>query len=155
MLTMSRNISDPFPSFGVRDNRPQGNSDDDILTTLASLVSPHAVLAVLCLVFSQVPEIDQGIQTRITFQVHAAATATVTTIGTTVLDVLFPAERGRTVAPVAGDNCDIGFINEFHAAILSLISCVRENPGFSKAQKKPRLSGVFVQNQFSFRKFPH
>jgi hypothetical protein len=137
MLAVVRDVSNPFPGLGIRNNRTKRHADDNILAAFAGFVPPHATLAVLRLVFPQVPEIDQRVQSRITLEIDAAAPAAIPTVRTTVLDVLFPAKRCRTVAALAGMDFDIGFVNEFHAAILSLIPAGEVNPDSAHHKKTP------------------
>ena len=128
LLTMRRDITQAFTALCIGDDGTQRNPDHDVLTTFSGFVPARAVLAVLRLVFSEVPEINQGVQTRVAFQENTAAAATVTTVRPSELDVLFPPERGRSIAAVAGVDIDLGFVYEFHAGILYP---VQKNPAWA------------------------
>jgi hypothetical protein len=69
-------------------------------------------------VFTLEPVIDQGIERTVSFQVHRAAVATVTTIGSAFGHVFFTTETQATMAALARLYNDGGFVYELHQSTL-------------------------------------
>jgi hypothetical protein len=80
---------------------------------------PCATLTIGGFEFTQVPEIDQGVQAGITLQEHTASTAAITTIRSTKWNEFLTAKRRRAVSAFTGNDFYCGFIYEFHGNSLS------------------------------------
>ena len=132
LLAVIGHVADALTGFRIGDDGAQRHPDHYIFAAPTSLVPARAMLAILRLVFPHVAEINEGVQTGITFEQHTTATSTVTPVRPTERNILFPAERCGTIPAVPGDYDNIGFINEFHKLILT-----------RTLTKKPRLGGVF------------
>ena len=119
LLAVIGYIPCPLPGFRMGDDGSQRYPDHHIFTTSAGLVPARAMLAILRLVFPHVAEINEGVQTGITFEQHTAATSTVTPVRPTERNIFFPAERCGTVPAVPGNHNYVGFIYKFHRFILT------------------------------------
>src|SRR5210317_14844 len=102
LLSVFGDIPHVLTRFSFGHYRSQGYPDNDVFTTLAGHVPAGAALPVLGLVFAQVTEIHQRIQTGIAFQVHAAPAPAIAAIRAAILDIFLTPERGRTAAAIAG-----------------------------------------------------
>src|SRR5205085_2687853 len=75
--------------------------------------------AVARLVPPRIAVVDQRIEISIAHGIDAAAAAAVAAVGAAEGDELLATEAHAAVAPVAGDNVDGGFVDEFHDSLRS------------------------------------
>ena len=130
LLAVIGHVANALTGFRIGDDGAQRHPDHYIFAAFTSLVPARAMLTILRFVFPHVAEINQGVQTGITFEQHTAATSPVTPVRPTERNIFFPAERGGTVPAVPGDHDNIGFIYKFHWFILTRAAvgaCLRAN----------------------------
>src|SRR3569623_1096881 len=98
----------------VAHHRADRYRDDEIVAALAGAVAAHAVLAALCLEFTGVAKIDQGIEIDVGDQKHTAAVAAVAAVRPAERDEFFAAKPRAAITAVAGLDFDGDFVDEFH-----------------------------------------
>ena len=80
-------------------------------------VLAHAAAAVLGGEVLLVAIVDQGVETVDRLHNHVAAVAAIAAVRAAIFDEFLAPERHAAVAAVAGADIDLGFVEEFHAAI--------------------------------------
>src|SRR5690606_602847 len=106
---------DGLVSLDIDHHGADRDGDGEILAGLAIHLPAHAVLPALGAEHPLVAEVDQGVEVLVGNDPDAAAIAAVAAIGATQRDELLAPETDATVAAVACDDLDFGFVDELHA----------------------------------------
>lgn len=107
-------ISDAVTGDGIANDRANRHVHDDVVAAFAVAIGAPPAFAVLGEEFAGVAVVDEGVDVAVGNDIDAAAATTVAAIRTAHGDVFFPAEGGNAVAALAGDDQDLGFVDEFH-----------------------------------------
>ena len=99
---------------GIANDRANRHVHDDVVAAFAVAIGASPAFAVLGEEFAGVAVVDEGVDVAVGNDIDAAAATTVAAIRTAHGDVFFPAEGGNAVAALAGDDQDLGFVDEFH-----------------------------------------
>jgi len=108
-------VGDQFLGLEVADHRADRKAQRDVLAALAVAVSAAAVLAALGAEAAGVAVVDQGVEVAVGHRIDAAAASAVAAAGAALGNELLAAEGGGTVAAVAGEDFDAGFVKKLHA----------------------------------------
>ena len=103
-------IRDHFAACGFPDDGPLGHLDDHVLALFAGASALLAGFTVLSLVFADVAEIRQGVETLVHFENDASAVAAVAAVRTARRDIFFSAKRYVSVAAFSAAHDDLRFI---------------------------------------------
>jgi len=114
-LPVRGQITNDFIGIDVVHHRPDRHLDEDILSALAVFLLAHAVLAALGAELALVAEINQGIEVFICGEPHAAAITAIAAIGAAERDELLAPKPHATIAAIACNDRDFGFIDQFHS----------------------------------------
>ena len=116
LLTIISDITDVLSRLGIIDHCTTGYVDIHILTVGTVTLVLAAVAAMLCEDMTLVLQMEERPVVMIATQDHAAAFATVTTIGTTVGVILHMAQVHTTLAALARAAIYLHIVNEirFH-----------------------------------------
>src|SRR3569623_111891 len=101
-LAGGNQVADDFAGVAVAHHRADRYRDDEIVAALTDTVATHAVLAALCLEFTGVAKIDQGIEIDVGDQKHTAAVAAVAAVRPAERDEFFAAQTRAAITAVAG-----------------------------------------------------
>ncbi|MNZ94168.1 hypothetical protein D3C78_1132690 [compost metagenome] len=119
LLAWLDQVADDFLGGRVDHRGADRHAQDQVVALLAGAVGAAAVGAALGLEMTGVTVVDQGVEVVVGNHVHGAAVATVTAVGTTVLDEFFAAEAHATVTAITGFDPDRYFVNKLHKNRLS------------------------------------
>ena len=125
-----------FAGVGIRDDRPHGHAQDDVISRGTELIGTPAGLTVAGLETAGVAVVDQRVQVQITHGMDAAATPAIATVG--------PAERNEFLAPEAHAACsamtcgdvDERFVNKLHD-FRTFKDKPRPRPGLTASKRRP------------------
>ena len=76
------------------------------------------MLAAFGKMFARVAVVDQGVDVAIGDGKYCAASAAITTIGSTFRNEFFTAKAMRAISAFAGNDFNGGFVDEFHKAMV-------------------------------------
>jgi hypothetical protein len=107
-------VGDRLAGFEVADDRADRHAQFHVLAAAAVAVRAHAVLAALGAEDARVAEIDERVEVAVGDGVDAAAAAAVAARRAALRHVFLAPEGGRAIAAVAGNDLDLGFVEEFH-----------------------------------------
>ena len=112
LFAVRHQLADIFIRFSVRDNRAHRNLDNAVGAVATVALRPHAVLRMRCALVRLIVERQQRILVGVAAQNHRSAIPAVTAVGAALGDKLFAAERGASVAAVAGAHVQLDPILE-------------------------------------------
>ncbi len=98
------------------DLRARRHLQRDVVAAGAGAVRARAVFAAPGFEMLLIAEVDQRVEIVHTLRPDVAALAAVTAVGAAVFDELFTPERDAAIAAVAGEDVDLGLIEEFHGS---------------------------------------
>jgi len=134
-------IGDRLAARQVADDGADRHAQDEVFAAAAVAVRAHAVLAALGAEDAGVAEVDQRVEVAVGDGPDAAAAAAVAARGPTLRHVLLAPEGGRAIAAVAGDDLNLGFVEEFHERGAALNT---EDTETQRTQRKPDCKNEFI-----------
>ena len=112
--TIVGEVGNDLAGLEVADYGADRHAQHHVVATLAVAVRTAAVLAALRAKDPRVAKIDQRVEIAVGNRIDAAAATAVAAIRSALRNEFLAAERGDAVAAVAGNNLDLGFVEEFH-----------------------------------------
>lgn len=117
------------------------HANHEIFAALARAVTPHPVPSTLGTKPPGMPEIDQGVEPRISLQEQTATSTAITAVGAAERDVFLATKADAAVAAITGFNAYDCLVDEFHGMKLQASSdCAKR---FGPQQKSPAVSRGF------------
>jgi len=107
-------VGNQLPGVEVADGGAHGHAQGDVIPAFAVAIGAPAAFPVLRQKFPGIAVVDQGVDIAIRNGVNAAAPAAVAAVRAAFGNVFFPPESGNTVAALASDDQNFGFVDEFH-----------------------------------------
>jgi hypothetical protein len=111
----SDTIFDEVSGFGVMNQGSRGDFDNQVIALFSGLLSTLTIFPVFCLKAFFKPKLGKRSTAGSGENDDIPALSTVAAVGAASGNVFFPSKADTALAPVAGLDRNLRFVNEFHS----------------------------------------